>query len=222
MPGSSPCDHPAGRVLRGCLAGLPMRVPVDAQTMSGTQITARVAAPTPIGVDIGATTSLTATFPAGNDTDRFALFAPGLPPRSVRDTPQNHECGTLPPGDQHHRVGGLGGSAGALSGIIVFAMPDDETDLHQKLEDLVPGSEVWEIAHRYRLHRYRHSDAEYQTVEVEIRHNRHRGWMIIARDPARSISAAGNPHPALNAAMATVPWQDLDSQTEAPQRSRDT
>jgi hypothetical protein len=38
----------------------------------------------------------------------------------------------------------------------MLAVPDDETDLHQKLEDLLPGSEVWEIARRYRLYRYRH------------------------------------------------------------------
>ncbi|MGH3784359.1 MAG: hypothetical protein ACRDRO_28005 [Pseudonocardiaceae bacterium] len=101
-------------------------------------------------------------------------------------------------------------------------MPNDETDLHEKLEDLVPGSEVWEIERRYRLHRYRHSDAEYQTIEVEMMHNRHLGWMIVARDPARDISASGKPHPDLNVVMATVHWQDLDGRAVPPQRSSDT
>lgn len=98
-------------------------------------------------------------------------------------------------------------------------MPNDETGLHQKLEDLVPGSEVWEIARRYHLRRYRHSDAEYQTVEVVMMQNRHLGWMIVANDTARNITASGSPHPDLNAAIAGVSWQDLDGQAVPPQRS---
>jgi hypothetical protein len=98
----------------------------------------------------------------------------------------------------------------------------NETDLLRRLEELVQGSEAWEIARRYRLHRYRHSDAEYQTVEVEVLRNRDIGWKIVATDEARGISASGPPHPDLNAVMATVRWQDLDSQAVLPQRSSDT
>jgi hypothetical protein len=99
---------------------------------------------------------------------------------------------------------------------------NNETDLLRRLEELVQGSEVWEIARRYRLHRYRHSDAEYQTVEVEAMHNRDIGWKIVATDAARGISASGPPHPDLNAVMATVRWQDLDNQAVPPQRSSDS
>jgi hypothetical protein len=98
----------------------------------------------------------------------------------------------------------------------------NETDLLRRLEELVQGSEVWEIARRYRLHRYRHSDAEYQTVEVEVMHNHDIGWKIVATDAARGISASGPPHPDLNAVIATVRWQDLDGQAVPPQRSSDT
>jgi hypothetical protein len=98
----------------------------------------------------------------------------------------------------------------------------NETDLLRRLEGLVPGSEVWEIARRYRLRRYRRSDAEYQTVEVEVLHNRDIGWKIVAADAARGISASGPPHPDLNAVLATVRWQDLDNQAVPPQRSSDT
>jgi hypothetical protein len=94
----------------------------------------------------------------------------------------------------------------------------NETDLLRRLEELVQGSEVWEIARRYRLRRYRHSDAEYQTVEVEVLRNRDIGWKIVATDAARGISASGPPH---NAVMATVRWQDLDNQAVPPQRSSD-
>lgn len=99
---------------------------------------------------------------------------------------------------------------------------NNETDLLRRLEELVQGSEVWEIARRYRLHRYRHSDAEYQTVEVEAMHNRDIGWKIVATDAARGISASGPPHPDLNAVMASVRWQDLDNQAVPPQRSSDS
>ena len=100
--------------------------------------------------------------------------------------------------------------------------PNNETDLLRRLEELVQGSEVWEIARRYRLHRYRRSDAEYQTVEVEVLRNHDIGWKIVATDAARDISASGPPHPDLNAVMATVRWQDLDNQAVPPQRSSDT
>ena len=99
---------------------------------------------------------------------------------------------------------------------------NSETDLLQRLEERVQGAEVWEIARRYRLHRYRHSDAEYQTVEVEVMYNRDIGWKIVATDAARGISASGPPHPDLNAVMATVRWQDLDNQAVPPQRSSDS
>lgn len=110
----------------------------------------------------------------------------------------------------------------SLVGIIVPTMPDGETDLLRMLEDLVQGSEVWEIARRYRLHRYRHSDAEYQTVEVEMMRNRDLGWRVVARDAARNISVSGNPHPDLNVVMATMRWQDLEGQAVPQQRSSDT
>ncbi|MGH3670174.1 MAG: hypothetical protein ACRDSH_06005 [Pseudonocardiaceae bacterium] len=101
-------------------------------------------------------------------------------------------------------------------------MPNGETDLLRKLEDLVQGSEVWEIARRFRLHRYRHSDAEYQTVEVEVMRNRDLGWKVVARDAARNIAVSGNPHPDLNVVMTTTNWQGLDGQTVPHQRSNDT
>lgn len=110
----------------------------------------------------------------------------------------------------------------ALARVIVPTMPNGETDLLRKLEDLVPGSEVWEIARSYRLHRYRHSDAEYQTVEVEMMLNRDLGWKIVARDEARNISVSGNPHPDLNVVMATMRWQDLEGQAVPQQRANDT
>ena len=110
----------------------------------------------------------------------------------------------------------------SLAGVIVPTMPNGETDLLRKLEDLVPGSEVWEIARSYRLHRYRHSDAEYQTVEVEMMLNRDLGWKIVARDEARNISVSGNPHPDLNVVMATMRWQDLEGQAVPQQRDSDT
>jgi hypothetical protein len=40
---------------------------------------------------------------------------------------------------------------------------NNDTDVLRKLEDLVPGSKVREFARRYRLRRYRHSDAQHQT-----------------------------------------------------------
>ena len=110
----------------------------------------------------------------------------------------------------------------ALVGIIVHTMPNGETDLLRKLEDLVQGSEVWEIARRCRLHRYRHSDAEYQTVEIEMMRNRDLGWRVVARDTARNISISANPHPDLNVVMATMHWEDLDGQAVPQQRSDDT
>jgi hypothetical protein len=100
--------------------------------------------------------------------------------------------------------------------------PIDDTDLHEKLEDLVPGSEVWEIARRYRLHRYRHSDAQRQTVEVEMMVNRDIGWKIVATDAARDITTSGPPHPDLNVVLTTVRWQDLEGPAVPPQRPRDT
>ncbi|MGH3844927.1 MAG: hypothetical protein ACRDS0_26350 [Pseudonocardiaceae bacterium] len=100
--------------------------------------------------------------------------------------------------------------------------PNDQTDLLRKLEELVPGSQVWEIARRYRLHRYRHSDAQRQTVEVEMLFNRDIGWRILATDAVRDITASGPPHPDLNVVVATVRWQDLDGQAVPPQRSSDT
>ena len=84
------------------------------------------------------------------------------------------------------------------------------------------GGEVWEIARRFRIHRYRRSDAKYQTVEVEMMFNRDIGWKIIATDAARDLSASGRPHPDLNVVMATVRWQDLDGPAVPPQRSSDT
>jgi hypothetical protein len=89
---------------------------------------------------------------------------------------------------------------------------NNDTDFHRRLEELVSGSEFREIARRYRLRRYRHSDAEYQTVEVEVMHNRDIGWRIVATDAARDISVSGLPHPDLNVVTATVRWQDPDNQ----------
>ena len=98
--------------------------------------------------------------------------------------------------------------------------PANDTD--RRLEDLVPGSEVWEIARRYRMYRYRHSDAQHQTVEVEMMFNRDIGWKIVAMDAARDISASGPPHPNLNVAITRVRWQDLEGPAVPPQRSTDT
>jgi hypothetical protein len=98
---------------------------------------------------------------------------------------------------------------------------NNDTDLHRRLEELVQGSEVWEIARRYRLHRYRRSDAEYQTVEVEVMRNRDIGWKIVATDAARDISASGPPHPDFHVVMTTVSWTDLENQAVPPQRSSD-
>jgi hypothetical protein len=92
----------------------------------------------------------------------------------------------------------------------------NETDLFRRLEELVQGSEVWEIARRFRLHRYRRSDAEYQTVEVEMMFNRDIGWKIVATDAARDIATSGPPHRVLDVVMATVRWQDLDDQAVPP------
>ena len=100
--------------------------------------------------------------------------------------------------------------------------PTNDTDVLRKLEELVEGSEVWEITRRYRMHRYRHSDAQRQTVEVEIMFNRDTGWRIIATDTARGISASGPPHPDLAVVLATVRWHDLDAPAVPPQRSLDT
>lgn len=100
--------------------------------------------------------------------------------------------------------------------------PTNGTDVLRKLEELVEGSEVWEIARRYRMRRYRHSDAQPQTVEVEMMFNLDSGWKIIATDTARGISASGPPHPDLNVVIATVRWQDLDAPAVPPQRSVDT
>jgi hypothetical protein len=98
---------------------------------------------------------------------------------------------------------------------------NNETDLLRRLEELVQGSEVWEIARRYRLHRYRHSDAEYQTVEVEVMFNLDIGWKIVATDAARDITTSGPPHPDLDFVVATVRWHDLDDQAVPPQQSSD-
>jgi hypothetical protein len=100
--------------------------------------------------------------------------------------------------------------------------PNEETDFLRRLEDLVPGSEVWEIVRRYRIRRYRYSDAQRQTVEIEMMFNRDIGWRIVATDAARDISASGPPHPDLNVVMASVRWQDLDGPAVPPQRSNDT
>jgi hypothetical protein len=100
--------------------------------------------------------------------------------------------------------------------------PANDTDVLRKLEELVEGSEVWEITRRYRLHRYRHSDDQPQTVEVEMMFNRDAGWRITATDRTRGISASGPPHPDLNVMMAAVRWHDLDAQAVPPQRSNDT
>ena len=93
--------------------------------------------------------------------------------------------------------------------------PNDDTDLLRRLEDLVQGAEVWEIARRYRLHRYRHSDAQHQTVEIEMMRNRDIGWRVVATDATRGITASGPPHPDLHVVIATVRWQDLDGQATA-------
>ncbi|HZS19768.1 MAG TPA: hypothetical protein VFA63_02140 [Pseudonocardiaceae bacterium] len=100
--------------------------------------------------------------------------------------------------------------------------PTNDMDVLRKLEELVEGSEVWEITRHYRMHRYRHSDAQSQTVEVEMMFNHDSGWKIIATDTARGISASGPPHPDLKVVIATVRWQDLDAQAVPPQRSVDT
>ena len=98
----------------------------------------------------------------------------------------------------------------------------NDTDLPRRLEELVPGSQVWEIARRYRLHRYRHSDAQRQTVEVEMMFNADIGWRVVATDAARDITASDPPYPDLTAAVAMVRWHDLDGQAVPPQRSSDT
>jgi hypothetical protein len=100
--------------------------------------------------------------------------------------------------------------------------PTNDTDVLRKLEELMEGSEVWAITRRYRMHRYRHSDAQRQTVEVEMMFNHDSGWKIIATDPGRGISASGPPHPDLNIVLASVRWQDLDASAVPPQRSVDT
>ena len=97
-----------------------------------------------------------------------------------------------------------------------------DTDLLRKLEELVPGSQVWEVVRRYRVYRYRNSDAQRQTVEVEMLFNRDIGWRIIATDTVRDITTSGPSHPDLNVVMATVRWQDLDGQAVPPQRASDT
>ena len=89
------------------------------------------------------------------------------------------------------------------------------------LEGLVEGSEVWEVARRYRLFRYRHSDAQNQTVEVEVMFNPDSGWRIVATDAARRIVASGPSHPDLTVTAAAVRWHDLDGQAVPPQRSSD-
>jgi hypothetical protein len=104
----------------------------------------------------------------------------------------------------------------------VSIMGGPANHIDRRLEDLVPGSEIWEIARRFRLHRYRHSDAQHQTVEVEMMFNRDIGWRVVAMDAARDISASGPPHPDLNVAITRVRWQDLDGQGVPPQRSNDT
>jgi hypothetical protein len=101
-------------------------------------------------------------------------------------------------------------------------MSTEDTDLARKLEDLVQGTEVWEIARSYRIHRYRHRDAQRQTVEVEMMFNLDIGWKIIATDPNRGISVSGPSHSDLNVVLATVRWQDLDAQSVPTQRSNDT
>lgn len=118
----------------------------------------------------------------------------------------------------------FGGSVVSLVGAIVPPMgaPTNDTNVLRRLEELVEGSEVWEITRCYRMHRYRHSDAQRQTVEVEIMFNRDSGWKVIATDSARGISASGPPHHDLNVVMATVRWQDLDAPAVPPQRSVDT
>lgn len=98
----------------------------------------------------------------------------------------------------------------------------NDTDFLRTLEDLIEGSQVWEIARRYRLYRYRHSDAERQTVEVELMFNHDNGWRIVATDTARGIVASGPSHPELTVVTAAVRWHDLDGQAVPPQRSSDT
>ena len=98
----------------------------------------------------------------------------------------------------------------------------NDTDLLGTLEDLVQGSEVWEIVRRYRLYRYRHSDAQRQTVEVEVIFSRDGGWKIVATDADRGIIASGPSHPHLSVAAAAVRWRDLDGEAMPRQRSIDT
>lgn len=98
----------------------------------------------------------------------------------------------------------------------------NDTNLLRTFEDLVEGSQVWEITRRYRLFRYRHSDAQRQSVEVEVMFNHDYGWRIVATDPARGIIASGPSHPDLAVVAAAVRWHDLDGQAVPPQRSNDT
>ena len=97
----------------------------------------------------------------------------------------------------------------------------NDTDLLRTLGHLVEGSQAWEITRRFRLFRYRHSDAQNQTVEVEVMFNHDNGWRIVATDAARGIVASGPSHPELTVTAAAVRWHDLDGQAVPPQRSSD-
>ncbi len=99
----------------------------------------------------------------------------------------------------------------------VAAMSNDETDILRELEKLVEGAEIWEIVRRYRIHRQRQSDDEYQTVEVEVMRNRGVGWLITAKDAHRNLSASGNPHRDLNVVLHTVHWGQLDKPALPPE-----
>ena len=79
------------------------------------------------------------------------------------------------------------GSDGHRWALRSMAMGDtgSDTDLLRTLEDLVEGSQAWEITGRYRLVRYRHSDAERQTAEVEVMFNLNDGWGIVATEVIR-------------------------------------
>lgn len=97
-------------------------------------------------------------------------------------------------------------------------MQNDETDILRELEEIkqLGGAEIWEIVRGYRIHRRRGSDDEHQTVEVEVMRHRDLGWMTIAKDADRNISASGNPNPDLNAVMHTVHWHELDGPAMPP------
>ena len=70
--------------------------------------------------------------------------------------------------------------------------------------------------------RYQHSEAQRQTVEVEVMFNHDSGWRIVATDTHRGVVASGPSHPDLNVAVAAVRWHDLDSEAMPRQRSSDS